>query len=142
MRPGEYELETRYGPVILRPTSANHIYVEGGRRGDFVVNRVPTYFTLHLRDYGEGFFEPLREQYALFTSRPGDPTGDVSRSVKKKIEAAVPQDVNLWVDKHPEALEEADEEARQEEIERLQEELAKLEAQADEIRNRLDQLGA
>lgn len=140
-----YELETRYGPIAVRPTQADHIFVQGGGRiGEFIVNGVPVIFTFHLGDYGDGF-EPYRDpktgraDYA-FSGRRADSLVDASRSAEKKITREVVDVVSDWADDNPEALGLAQSEAVQMELESLRGKLAELEDQAEEVRARIREL--
>lgn len=107
----EYQIETPIGALRIAPTQADHIYAESPRDSPFVIRGVEIRASLHFHKRSDGSWQlgtSDRDAYqAIYASRR-DNFGSASDAARKKLIEVLTPAVQAWVSAHPHAIDEAE----------------------------------
>jgi len=144
-----YELITRYGRMVVAVNGATAVYLDASQNFGadesigLIVRGIRYAVSAHLqlKDGQWGLFAPDHAPHLAFQSLFVDRgRGDVSRSARLVVQEAVLEACTQWVADHPDALTEGERIRRNNEAERLEKEIEKLENNLVESRKRLTAL--
>lgn len=123
------KLTTKFGPVVIKPTSATHIFVGVDRGTDnLVVHGVPYHVSLHFERNGSQW---ALQRDGVYIRRSDRWTNDwPSASARTKLTDEITAVVNAWAGKNAEALLDAERDALDAAIESIE---SKIKEKDDEL---------
>jgi hypothetical protein len=139
--PRDLPLETKFGTVLITPTSGSTLYVHAGSNGrnDITIRGVAYTASLHLTKVGEAF-EPLKNKYGqiseVYLSRR-DNFKAGSDSARKACIEEFTRAANAWAAANPDALKEAERVSLNNDAWRIEEDLSELREKMAELHLRL-----